>query len=29
MDLVGSQMGVPEILRRGIVTTIGQPGWYF
>ena len=29
MDLVGSQLGVPELLRPGIASTIGEPGWYF
>lgn len=29
MALVGAQMSVPEELRYGIVSTIGEPGWYF
>ncbi|HEX6598250.1 MAG TPA: GNAT family N-acetyltransferase [Gemmatimonadaceae bacterium] len=29
MDLVGAQMGIPEELRYGIVSTIGEPGWHF
>jgi hypothetical protein len=29
MDLVGAQMGVPEELRYGIVSTMGEPGWHF
>lgn len=29
MELVGAQMGVPEELRYGIVSTIGEPGWHF
>jgi len=29
MDLVGSQLGVPERVRPGLVSTIGQLGWHF
>jgi hypothetical protein len=29
MDLVGTQLGVPEELRFGIVSTIGEPRWHF
>lgn len=29
MELVGSQLGVPDRVRPGIVSTIGQPGWHF
>lgn len=29
MELVGAQLGVPEELRYGIVSTIGEPGWHF
>jgi GNAT superfamily N-acetyltransferase len=29
MDLVGSQLGVPESVRPGIVSTLGQPAWRF
>ena len=29
MELVGSQLGVPESVRPGIVSTMGQPGWRF
>jgi GNAT superfamily N-acetyltransferase len=29
MDLVGSQLAVPEPVRPGIVSTIEQPGWHF
>jgi GNAT superfamily N-acetyltransferase len=29
MELVGSQLAVPERVRPGIVSTIGQPGWRF
>ena len=28
-ELVGSQLGVPEPVRPGIVSTIGRPGWRF
>lgn len=29
MDIVGSQLDVPEPVRPGIVSTIGHPGWRF
>src|SRR5699024_8755589 len=29
MDIVGSQLSVPERVRPAIVSTIGQPGWHF
>jgi hypothetical protein len=29
MNLVGSQLGVPEAVRPGVVSTIGKAGWYF
>jgi GNAT superfamily N-acetyltransferase len=29
MDLVGSQLGVPEPVRPGIASTIGRPGWRY
>jgi hypothetical protein len=28
-DLVGPELGVPEVVRRGIASTLGQPGWHF
>lgn len=29
MDLVGTQLAVPEAVRYGIVSTIGDPDWHF
>jgi GNAT superfamily N-acetyltransferase len=29
MDLVGANLGVPERVRPGIVSTMGHPGWHF
>jgi GNAT superfamily N-acetyltransferase len=29
MNMVGSQLQVPECVRPAIVSTIGQPGWHF